>query len=119
MNFDGPLSVSHTKQRNERTEVTMAKVQTSDEVGVGKGRVLPVEWHEAVPFALKLEERRRHVAPAMPERIRYVELDVGLPDPRDPGEFDRLGSNGQNRSTDGGKARTVLPGFLPYSDDDN
>ena len=54
----------------------------------------------------------------MLERIRYVELDVGLPDPRDPGEFDRLRGNGQNSRTDGGRDRTVLPGFLPYGDDD-
>ena len=95
----------------------MAKVQTSDGVGVGKKRVLPVKWHEAVPFALKLEERWRRITPAMPERIRYVELDVGLPDPRDYGEFDRLGGNGQNSRTDGGNDRKVHPSYLPYSDD--
>jgi hypothetical protein len=97
----------------------MAKVQTSDGAGVGNKRVVPVEWHEAVPFALKLEERWRHVNPAMPERIRYVELDVGLPGPRDAGELYRPGDNGQNSRTDGGNDRTILPAFLPYGDDDD
>ena len=97
----------------------MAKVQTSDGVGVGNERVLPVEWHEAVPFALKLEERWRHVTPAMPERIRYVELHVGLLDPRDAGEFHRPGDNGQNSRTNGDNDGTPPPAIIPDGADDD
>lgn len=96
----------------------MAKVRTIDGVGAGKKRVLPVEWQEAIPFALKLEERLR-LTPAMPERIRYVGLDVGLPDPRDPAKLDRPGINGQNSRTNGDNDSTLLPVIIPDVGDDD
>jgi hypothetical protein len=92
----------------------MAKMETNDGMGAGKKRVVPVDWQEAVPFALRLEQRWRQGAPAIPERVRYVELDIGAPDRREG--FDRVRGN-PPRTNDPGD-RTILPGFPPYGDDE-
>lgn len=96
----------------------MAKVQTITGNGVGKKPVLPVDWQEAIPFALKLERRWGQATPAMPERIRYVELDTGYPDPRDPGNLDRPGRIGQNRRTHDQGGSPLFPFIIPDGVDD-
>ena len=67
----------------------MAKVHRTVKVGTGTRRVVPVLWEEGVPFALKLEARWRQAVPAVPERVRYLELELGIPDPREPDEDGR------------------------------
>jgi hypothetical protein len=96
----------------------MAKVQTITGNGAGKKQVLPVDWQEAIPFALKLERRWRQGTPALPERIRYVELDTGHPDPRDPGNLDRPGRIGQNRRARDQSDSPLFPVIIPDSVDD-
>ena len=64
----------------------MERVHRTVKVGPGNRVVVPVTWEEGIPFALKLEERWHPEMPAHPERVRYLELDLGIPDPRDARE---------------------------------
>ena len=68
------LQRRYTKNKEQGdTKKSMATVHMKDTEGAEVKRVLPVQWQEAVPFALKLKERW-HIAPAVPERVRYLEL---------------------------------------------
>jgi hypothetical protein len=96
----------------------MAKMGMNNGNGDGK-QVLEVRWEDAVPFALELKQRWPGVKPAIPERIRYVELNCRFPDPCDPGEPDRFGRSGQNSRPDGEAGWTVLPGILLDGADDD
>ena len=76
----------------------MATVHMKDAVGARGKRVLPVEWQEAVPFALELKERW-HIAPAAPGRVRYLELQDCLPELQGGEEWDGLWTGGPNGRT--------------------
>jgi hypothetical protein len=110
--------LSRTRNKEPKGEKNMAKVGTNNGNETGK-RVLQVNWQDAMPFALELKQRWPRVGPAMPERIRYLELDCGFPDPRDSGECGRFERSGQTSRTDRGSNCMLLPGILCGGSDDD
>jgi hypothetical protein len=95
----------------------MAKVHSNDGVGAGGKRVLPVEWQEAVPFALELKERWSYVAPAIPERVRYLELQEPLPD-GDGEDFGRCRATHDRRVESIESKVTIIHAFGESEDDE-
>ena len=94
----------------------MAKMHGDD--GVGKKRVLPIEWQEAA-FVLELKERWRQANPAIPDRVRYLQLDTGLADARYESEWESFGRMGEDGGRRDDLDRTiVIAGVIPGARED-
>jgi len=89
----------------------MAKMGMNDQDASGSKQVLEIHWQEAIPFALELKRGCSGIEAAMPERVRYVELEHHFSNPR-VGEHDRFEPSHQGSRPDAGNDWILVPGIL-------